>query len=75
MPGISINRNRDYPCIGCTNRHIGCHTDCEKFCPKDCLYKKKREEAIENRDKSIVYYTYKIEQMRRDHAIRPSRYW
>lgn len=37
-----------YPCKGCTERYVGCHSECEKYIEA----KKNRTEALGTRDRN-----------------------
>lgn len=44
-------KNTTYPCKGCTDRYVGCHSECKKY-----IEVKKRDMermATQNRDKKI----------------------
>lgn len=46
-------------CYGCTERHVGCHSDCEKYKKALEEYKRKKDafKVIERAQKDIDGYT------------------
>ena len=47
LPGSMIKS----PCFGCENRHISCHSECEKY----VQYRKYREKSYEERRKMVEF--------------------
>lgn len=45
------------PCLGCTERHTACHSECEKY----KAYHSERETELKARKRESMYHNYAVE--------------
>ena len=59
-------------CKDCTDRYVGCHSNCEKYLSEKAEYERLRDLIKERRDAQLYdYYTEK----RRRNGYGYNRYW
>ena len=53
-------------CNGCTDRHVGCHSDCEKYKKAKEQHEDFKQMIFEAKGKEMVTYRYKIDKIKRE---------
>ena len=57
-PGIM--RNDPHNCYGCKERHLGCHSDCEKYAAWKARYEEKKFHFYKQRKEESIIHQYEV---------------
>lgn len=59
------NKPNDYPCKGCTDRHAGCHAECEGYLEARERNIVKKAEARKDIEKEYDYLRFRFQSIAR----------
>lgn len=63
---IEIKRKPvDFPCKGCTDRHAGCHSECEGYLAAKAENMKYNQQERKSIEEQLDYVRYRIESAQR----------
>lgn len=53
-------------CRDCEERHVGCHSSCEKYRQAKEEFERYKENVTKKKDEILVGYRYKVEKIKRE---------
>ena len=62
------------PCLGCVDRHVGCHSTCQKYLEAKEQHEKNIEEAIKQEKARVIVECYRSKKAAKSKMIRLKQY-